>query len=47
MIGAKLITEAADLFVFGRISGRGAFHIRVKVDRKDYWTKWKRLCRNE
>ena len=28
-------------------SGRGAFCSRVKVDRKDYWTKQKRECWNK
>jgi hypothetical protein len=28
------------LFLTGWV-GRGAFHCRVKDDRKDIWTKWK------
>ena len=43
--GAKLYTEIADLQVIA--SGRGAFCCRKKVDRKDYWTKQKRECRNK
>ena len=29
------------------VSGRGTFCCRLKVDREDYWTKQKRLCRYE
>ena len=43
--GAKLYTEIADSYV--NMSGRGAFCSRKKVDRKDYWTKQKRECRNK
>ena len=35
--GAKLYTEIADLQVIA--SGRGAFYSRMKVDRKDCWTR--------
>ena len=43
--GAKLYTEIADLQEIA--SGRGAFCCRKKIDRKDYWTKQKRECRNK
>ena len=43
--GAKLYTEIADLYI--SISGRGAFCCRLKLYRKEQWTKQKRECRNK